>query len=335
MKAVRFVTFLMFVLLCNLQTVGAQESGAASGGDDMYQINLDNLSDESHVDSAVKPYEGPIDDNAATTETTKEPAAPADTEVVPADETKTDETPAQDASAPAETETNDTSAPAAEDKAAAPAATEQAAESKEELDPAVADVIKAEVTKRKKASGKLDLYDVQANKVRTLDLINLRPEVKKDGDLSVVTGDFRDTSSGDVVALDIKLTGDAGSYAVKEMTIASVTAAPVQEIKAEYTDDEVKTFMKEYVDTQAQATGSFDLYDEKAKNMRSLELVKVDDKLRRYGIIAIATAEFKDKKTGDTVFVDINTENKEGLSVTAMRLKSVKKAPAPAAPAAQ
>lgn len=326
MKAVRFVTFLMFVLLCNLQTVGAQESGAASGGDDMYQINLDNLSDESHVDSAVKPYEGSIDDNAATTETTKEPAAPADTEVVPADETKTDETPAQDASAPAETETKDTSAPASE---------EQAAESKEELDPAVADVIKAEVTKRKKASGKLDLYDVQANKVRTLDLINLRPEVKKDGDLSVVTGDFRDTSSGDVVALDIKLTGDAGSYAVKEMTIASVTAAPVQEVKAEYTDDEVKTFMKEYVDTQAQATGSFDLYDEKSKNMRSLELVKVDDKLRRYGIIAIATAEFKDKKTGDAVFVDINTENKEGLSVTAMRLKSVKKAPAPAAPAAQ
>lgn len=329
MKAVRFVTFLMFVLLCNLQTVGAQESGAASGGDDMYQINLDNLSDESHVDSAVKPYEGPIDENAATTETTIEPVTPAETEVVPVTETNTDEAPAQDASAPAETEIKDTSAPAA------PAATEQAAESKEELDPAVADVIKAEVTKRKKASGKLDLYDVQANKVRTLDLINLRPEVKKDGDLSVVTGDFRDTSSGDVVALDIKLTGDAGSYAVKEMTIASVTAAPVQEIKAEYTDDEVKTFMKEYVDTQAQATGSFDLYDEKAKNMRSLELVKVDDKLRRYGIIAIATAEFKDKKTGDTVFVDINTENKEGLSVTAMRLKSVKKAPAPAAPAAQ
>lgn len=326
MKAVRFVTFLMFVLLCNLQTVGAQESGAASGGDDMYQINLDNLSDESHVDSAVKPYEGPIDENAATTETTIEPVTPAETEVVPVTETNTDEAPAQDASAPAETEIKDTSAPAVE---------EQAAESKEELDPAVADVIKAEVTKRKKASGKLDLYDVQANKVRTLDLINLRPEVKKDGDLSVVTGDFRDTSSGDVVALDIKLTGDAGSYAVKEMTIASVTAAPVQEIKAEYTDDEVKTFMKEYVDTQAQATGSFDLYDEKAKNMRSLELVKVDDKLRRYGIIAIATAEFKDKKTGDSVFVDINTENKEGLSVTAMRLKSVKKAPAPAAPAAQ
>ena len=77
------------------------------------------------------------------------------------------------------------------------------AENKSEKTAAVAsgnilDAVKADVQKRSKASGKLDLYDAKSDKVRNLDLIALKDDVAQDGDVFIVKGDFRDVSSGDI-----------------------------------------------------------------------------------------------------------------------------------------
>ena len=194
----------------------------------------------------------------------------------------------------------------------------------------VLDAVKAEIKNRSKTSGTLDIYDAKIDKVRTLDLMNLKETVAQDGDNQTATGDFRDTKSGDVVTIEIKITGMEGAYQVGDFNITGAQAP--QAVKAEkkdYTDEEIQNFMKEYITTQSQGTGTFDLYDEKLQKMRNLEFGKLQEKLRRYGIIAIATAEFKDKTSGDGVLADINVENQNtGLSVTAVRIKNVTKAPA-------
>lgn len=189
------------------------------------------------------------------------------------------------------------------------------------------EAVKAAIKDRSKATGSLDVYDGKTEKVRNLDLMSLQPTIGTDGDHQVVTGDFRDTKSGDVVTVEIKGTEAGGAFEIKD-TVVTAAKAPeaVQDEKKDFTDAEIQAFMNEYISIQAQTTGTFDLYDEKLAKMRNLELVKLDEKVRRYGIIAISTAEFKDKNSGDKVMVDVNTENKGGLSVSAMRIKGISKA---------
>jgi hypothetical protein len=182
---------------------------------------------------------------------------------------------------------------------------------------AAVNAVKAEVTERSKATGTMDVYDGKIQKVRTLDLMDLKDAGDK------VTGQFRDTKSGDVVTAEVKVTdGKVGDF---EITGAEAPQA-AKAAKKDYTDKEIQDFMKEYIDTQSAGTGVFLLFEEKTKKMRNLELIKLQEKVRRYGIIAITTAEFKEKDTGDTILADVNVENKkEGLEVTAVRIKSVVK----------
>ena len=318
MKAVRLVTFVMFVTLFIGQPSWAQDVADSTadnmvGNSEMNEAQPEVVNEEPlPTEFEVKPYDGFVESNEQMANETNEMVSD----------------PLNDAAESANTVVSNEAEPVvnATNEAVAPVETDKKVETKEVLDPAIVDVIKANIKERSKASGKLDLYDGKTNKVRTLDLIELKAGLTKDGDLNVVKGDFRDTTTGDVVSLDIKLTADNSS--VKDMVIASVAAPTAKEVKKNYTDEETNKFMQEYIDTQSQATGTFDLYDEKTQKMRNLQFVKLDEKLRRYGIIAIATAEFKDKNTGDKVMVDVNTENKDGLSVTAMRLKGVSK-PAP------
>jgi hypothetical protein len=199
-----------------------------------------------------------------------------------------------------------------EAKPAAPAAS--GAEAQNAGGP-LADAVKAEIKNKSKTSGTLDVFDNKTQKVRTLDLIGLK-ETGKD----TVTGDFRDTKTGDVVTAEVKVTnGKVGDFNI----VKAEPPKPVQQAKKDYTDKELQDFMKEYIDTQAAGTGVFQLFDEKTKKMRQLQFVKLQEKVRRYGIIGISTAEFKEKDTGNTVLADINVENKkEGLEVTAVRIKN-------------
>ena len=313
MKAVKLVTILMFVFLFIGRPVWAQyeEDNAAGKVENEEKISDSPSENSDMLDSEVKPYTGEIGLDDLKVEEAQETAPLVSNEAQSPEAVKDEETmPAMDNSQEAE----------------APALAKE--EVKNMPEQAVMDAVKADIAQRRKASGKLDIFDAKIDKVRTLDFMEFKSGTKQDGDMQLVEADFRDTTSGDVVTMDIKVTKDNDAYVVKEMAIASVTAPAVKEVKKEYTEEEVRSFMQEYIDTQSQATGTFDLYDEKTQKMRNLQFVKLGEKLRRYGIIAISTAEFKDKNTGDTVMVDVNTESKEGLSVTAMRLKSVSK-PAP------
>lgn len=315
MKAVKLVTIVMFALLFVSRPTWAQDKEGNTAGNAGSEETASELpSGNSDVlDSEVKPYKGEIGLNDLTANENEE-AAPLVSNEESSEAVKDNET------MPATDKPKEVAAPAAKE------------EVKNLPEQAIMDAVKADIAERRKASGKLDIFDGKTNKVRTLDFIEFKSGTKQDGDMQLVQADFRDTTTGDVVTMDIKITKDKDAYVVKDMAIASVAAPAAKEVKKDYTDEEVKSFMHDYIDTQSQATGTFDLYDEKAKKMRNLQFVKLGDKLRRYGIIAISTAEFKDKNSGDTVMVDVNTENKEGLSVTAMRLKSVSK---PAAPQTQ
>jgi hypothetical protein len=212
------------------------------------------------------------------------------------------------------------------------------ADAKEAGGPLV-DAVKAEIKNKSKTSGTLDIFDNKTQKVRTLDVIGLK-ETAKD----TVTGDFRDTKTGDVVTVEVKVADNkVGDFNITK----AEPPKPVQTAKKDYTDQELQDFMKEYISTQAAGTGTFQLFDEKTQKMRKMEFIKLQEKVRRYGIIGISTAEFKEKDTGDTILADMNVENKkEGLEVTAVRIKSIIKAggsvpadasaatPAPAAGAA-
>lgn len=304
----------LFVLVLTGRSVSAQETAENM----IDSLVVEEVKDEAAMEtvdegavfaeSAVKPYEGFLEANDQISNQIDEMTS----------EAVTDDQPMIDA---ADEAANDLTA----DLTEAAVTVEEPKEAVAPTDSALLEAVKADIKQRSKTTGRLDLYDGSINKVRTLDLIDYKPETTQDGDTTVVRGDFRDTSSGDVVSLDIKVVTENGNYGIQDMVIASVKAPEIKEAKSEYTEDEIKAFMQEYIDTQSQATGTFDLYDEKAKKMRNLQFVSLDEKLRRYGIIAIATAEFTDKNTGDVVKVDVNTENKNGLSVTAMRLKSVSK----------
>ncbi len=323
MKAVRFALIVLFVLVLNGRPVSAQETAESMVDSLVVEEVKDEAGMESvdegavFAESAVKPYEGFLEANDQIANQVDEMTS----------EAVVDDQPMIDAADEAATELTSELTEVAEtvEEPSAVVASETATEAVATTDSALLEAVKADIKERSKTTGRLDLYDGSINKVRTLDLIDYKTETTQDGDTTVVRGDFRDTSTGDVVALDIKVVTENGTYGIKDMVIASVKAPEVKEAKAEYTDEEIKAFMQEYIDTQSQATGTFDLYDEKAKKMRNLQFVSLDEKLRRYGIIAIATAEFTDKSTGDVVKVDVNTENKNGLSVTAMRLKSVSK----------
>lgn len=308
MKAVRFATILMFVLLFINRPAWAadvEESMVGNLGNEEAIFDLPSESFDT-LESEVQPYQGDIGLSDLMVNESEE------TEPLVSNEAKSPEAVVNSEALSATDTLQEIVVPVK-------------VEVKNMPEQVVMDAIKSDITERRKASGKLDIFDGKINKVRTLDFMEFKPDTKQDGDMQLVQADFRDTTTGDIVTMDIKVAKDNNAHIVKDMTIASVVAPVVKEVKKEFTEEEIKSFMLEYIDTQAQATGTFDLYDEKTQKMRNLQFVKLDEKLRRYGIIAISTAEFKDKNTGDTVMVDVNTENKEGLSVTAMRLKSVTK----------
>lgn len=324
MKAVKFVIIVLSVLLFAGYPVWAQET-AEDKSDSLYveDMNDEALSESTDdgsafAESAVMPYDGFLQANDEITEQVNALTADGSSDVQPAVVDTANELVAGGMDeVPGMIQDVQETVDAVE--------AETASQAGGPTDTALLDAVKADIKERSKTTGRLDLYDGAINKVRTLDLIEYKTETAQDGEATVVRGDFRDTASGDVVTLDIHVISDNGTYGIKDMVIASVAKPEVKETKSEYTDEEIKGFMREYIETQSQATGTFDLYDEKVKKMRNLQFVNLDEKLRRYGIIGIATAEFTDKDTGDVVKVDVNTENKNGLSVTAMRLKSVSK----------
>lgn len=179
-----------------------------------------------------------------------------------------------------------------------------------------------------KLSGTLDLFDNTLNKARNLQWMECK-EVNKQGEEYVALIDYRDIHSGDVVTVEVVSTEENGNMVVKNTTIKNVVSLTVQkgaEEKKDFPDKEIQEVMNNYVTQQAKFTGSFMLFDETNNKMRTLQLVSIEEKVRRFGILFISTAEFKDLTSSEVVLADITAENQQGqLNVKSVKIKTVNK----------
>lgn len=194
--------------------------------------------------------------------------------------------------------------------------------------PAIQEVVTQNLQERTKLSGTLDLMDPQTNKIRNLKMVNFEDKIEHKDSMLVAFIDQRDIKTGDLVSTAVNLEGKDGKLMVKDYTIVKVMPAAVKTVDPNktFSDGEILEFMMEYLKSQAQQTGSVSLFDEQKNQLRDLELVKMDEKLRRLGIIYITSAEFKDKTSAEVCMVDITVNNKKGeLEIQSLRLRSVVK----------
>lgn len=182
-----------------------------------------------------------------------------------------------------------------------------------------------------KASGTLDLYDNQEDKVRNLRTLKFPETIElKDGAYLAVI-EYMDTKDGAKVLVGAVVEEKDNVLAVSELKIREVQAVAAkqaaQTIKKEYTDADIQQVMTAYLDQQTKFSGSLPLFDAQGNKLRKLALIKLDPQVRKLGIYNISGAEFKDVESNDKLDVDITVENKKGqLAVQSLRIRKVTKA---------
>ncbi|MBZ0165175.1 MAG: hypothetical protein K8I00_00110, partial [Candidatus Omnitrophica bacterium] len=185
------------------------------------------------------------------------------------------------------------------------------------------------LSEKTKFTGSLDIYDAGIDKVRNLKLINLRRDsLTGEGPDLEIRGDFRDLNSGDIMDVNVMLAEDAGVLDVSEIAILSVKykkkAVDPEASKKKFTDKEVQEFIKNHIADRSKFGGTYGLFDVENEVYRQLNLIKLADDVRNFGILYINAVEFEDDKTGDKVSVDITLQNKEGeLDVKTVRIKKI------------
>ncbi|MCA9409370.1 MAG: hypothetical protein KC733_11825, partial [Candidatus Omnitrophica bacterium] len=188
-------------------------------------------------------------------------------------------------------------------------------------------VITQYLKERTKYSGTLDIYDESIDGVRNLKKLSVAQEIEKNDNLYTKVIDYRDLNEGVVVTVKIVVEEIDGEYEVKDPEIQTVHQKAMVEseegvAKKEFTDKDIQQAMKDYFDQKMKFTGTFDLFDPEQQKMKKLKLVKLDEQIRKFGVLNISSAEFKDQETGKTVMVDITIENKNGkLNVKNVREK--------------
>lgn len=196
----------------------------------------------------------------------------------------------------------------------------------------VADVTKTVQSYFKEKSrftGNLDLYDAKIDKVRNLKLLQLdEKSLDASSDATKLTGEFRDVSSGDILDLEFVLKADGGEMMVDEVIIGKVKEAAEKKNAAKadkkYTKEDAQKAMQAYVDKMSKFTGTYGLFDEKREKMRQLKMLRMDEKVRNFGILFISTIDFKDVDTNETIVTDMTVENKGGrLKVKSVKIKKV------------
>ncbi|MCK5178333.1 MAG: hypothetical protein KAR32_02300 [Candidatus Omnitrophica bacterium] len=187
------------------------------------------------------------------------------------------------------------------------------------------EVAKDKLKEKTVQSGTLDIYDEGLNRVRNLRLMKVSDVVEKDG-AYLITADYRDIGSGDIVGVEADMVSASDDFIVKDARIKSVQAIDEGEAE-EYTDDEIQAFMTEYIEKQGKFTGGkVMLFDKDNEKMRHLELTELKAEVRRMGIFYSSSSKFVDVDTNDIVDIDISVENKKGkLKVQALRIRNVRK----------
>ena len=189
------------------------------------------------------------------------------------------------------------------------------------------EIVRGNLKKMTKTSGTFDLYDADANKVRNLRMLEILPDVRKEGSSAYVPVRFRDVASGDIVMVEVRVTMVSEGRYDSKWSIKSVEKIKNDESKKEhYEDAEIQQVMKDYIEKQTKFTGQLMLFDATIENMRKLELVELRSEVRRFGILSISTAEFKDVGSQEKLSVDIHVKNKDGkLEVDSLKIKKVSK----------
>ena len=200
--------------------------------------------------------------------------------------------------------------------------------------PAVLEAAQAALREKTIQSGTLDIYDAGLNAVRNLQRMKVSDEVSEADGLYTVMADYRDMNNGDIVSLEVILSSDGEGYKAEDIKIKSVQALKKDESlkDKEYTDDEIRDYMRNALAKQGQfSDGKIMLFDEDAAKMRNLELTGLKEEVRRLGIFYNCRGQFKDADSGELLGVDVSVENQDGrLMIQALRIRSVRKAPAAA-----
>ena len=195
--------------------------------------------------------------------------------------------------------------------------------------PSYTEVIQNDLNKRTKLVGTFDLYDDSTRKVLNLRMLSIENGLlQQKGDEAVVPVKFRDIATGSIVTLEAKIVKKAGQSVVNEWVIAKIEA-PEEKVKKKenYTDEEIRQVMTDYVTQQSKFTENFQLFDPDKQIMRRLELVELSKEIRHFGILSLAEATFKDLESAETLIVDFRVKNKDGvLEVESFKIKKVMKA---------
>ena len=216
-----------------------------------------------------------------------------------------------------------------------------AAQSQPNASPKIQSLINDYVKEKSKVSGKWDMYDEKADFVRNLELVAIQPEVKTEGDKHLVDANLRDFRSGDIVTVTCVIVGEGNNLKIEENqsskvqkssasgaeppAAASSAAQPAPPINPDDAQKIIKEKITGYVEKKSKFTESFDLYDQGANKMRRLEMSRIDDQARNFGVVFINRVEFKDKDSGQTVGVDFQLENGGGsLEIKSVNIKDVK-----------
>ena len=93
---------------------------------------------------------------------------------------------------------------------------------------------------------------------------------------------------------------------------------------AEPTAHEIKTAMKEYVETKSKETGMFTVKDAVTGKERNLKLTRIHDRVGKTGNYFYSCADFTDTKSGELLDLDIDVESKDGkLNIVDVRIHKI------------
>jgi hypothetical protein len=88
--------------------------------------------------------------------------------------------------------------------------------------------------------------------------------------------------------------------------------------------DQIRAAMSDYVAEKSKKTGTFDIYDKKARKARKLSLIRVHERVGKTGNYYYSCADFKDMGSNEMLDLDLDVEHKNGkLSVKDVRIHKV------------
>jgi hypothetical protein len=99
---------------------------------------------------------------------------------------------------------------------------EEADENKTYSDAEVQEFMRNYVEKQSKFTDYIFLFDEERNTMRKLKLVKLKDEVRRMGIMSVSTGEFKDTISGEMLTIDMSVMNKKGKLRIQNLLIRKV-----------------------------------------------------------------------------------------------------------------